>query len=175
MRIGSVSGYGGIASVYGTPSTARYSVSSIHGNPKSLQPVSEVNQESEPSKPLAILKKDQEASQYIRERDYDQSMTAADDYLTVMQQMMQGRDPQSLFTSSFDTAMDEPELLSGDFITNRAETDAFVQDPADDVRADAFVQEPADDVQVVSQNNMKENGSVNPYQLQRAMEAYLMA
>ena len=58
--------------------------------------------------------------------------------------------------------MDEPELLSGDFITNRAETDAFVQ-------------EPADDVQVVSQNNMKENGSVNPYQLQRAMEAYLMA
>lgn len=162
MRIGSVSGYGGIASVYGTPSTARYSVSSIHGNPKSLQPVSEVNQESEPSKPLAILKKDQEASQYIRERDYDQSMTAADDYLTVMQQMMQGRDPQSLFTAGFDTAMDEPELLSGDFITNRAETDAFVQ-------------EPADDVQVVSQNNMKENGSVNPYQLQRAMEAYLMA
>ncbi|MGN0347753.1 MAG: hypothetical protein ACI4DU_10775 [Lachnospiraceae bacterium] len=162
MRIGSISGYGGIDSVYGMQSTARYSVSSVHGNPKSLQPVSGINQESEPSKPLAILKKDQEASQYIRERDYNQSMTAAEDYLSVMQEMMQGRDPQSLFAQMDDNAMDAAGSPGIDLISNRAETEAFVQEPEGDVQADA-------------QNNMRQNGSVNPYQFQRAMEAYQMA
>lgn len=106
MRIGSVSGMGSMYRV-----SPYYTISSIHGNPKSLDAVDGISQQSESAKPLAIMKPvSGEEEQKIRQK---QTMTAANDYESVMAQMMNGRNPENVVSSAVNTE-EEADSLSMD-------------------------------------------------------------
>ena len=118
MRIGSVSGMGSAYSV-----SPYYTISSIHGNPKSLDAVDGISQQSESAKPLAIVKPvSEDEEQKIRQK---QTMTAVNDYESVMAQMMNGRNPENVVSSVAETAENSnPFTVDGMLQTDNTELNA---------------------------------------------------
>ncbi len=86
MGIGGISGLSNVYSYY-----PGYSVSSINANPVSLRRVERIGEDTEKSKPFAILKKDKIAPQVDAEKEpAKQTMTVANDYKNEMARMMSG-------------------------------------------------------------------------------------
>lgn len=164
MRIGGLSGMGYMAGI-----GSNYSVSSIHGNPRSMNAIDKVSEQSKSAKPLAIVNKiSEEEQQKIRDR---QNMTVSKDYESVMQQMMNGRSPEMMVRN-----LDPAELAAKD------EENSQVADIVKKA-ANGEVDLAVTNNQVVSQNANQENVADasfektmdNSFQMQRAIDAYSMA
>lgn len=118
MRIGSLSGMG---AMYGISSN--YTISSIHGNPRSMNAVDGISEQSESAKPLAIVKPvSEEEQQKIRQK---QTMTVADDYETVMAQMMNGRNPENVVSSIAEVSEDADSLSVDMMQMDDTKSDSF--------------------------------------------------
>lgn len=74
MRIGAVAGL-----------SSGYSVMSVYGNPKGVEKVSAINEDTKAASPLVVVKKEEDIAQEI-ERNVDEVA----DYEEVMNQMMGG-------------------------------------------------------------------------------------